>query len=203
MDNSCNRRTKIETNISENSLRKIRLALGTSWFFPSIKFVKFLTRIEFEPAIAAAVLLVGKFVQSPMAKTLGYFLCCNVSLTTSTKPLASDRGDFIRKSCGCIGAPICKKSYWIRPKKKIHQNKFHEYSLSLFSLFQVDRDFRKSPLSYRQELRQDSSECSIEYFWKQEHVIHVWSDRTNLSLTISIRAAAYFFTPKMKGKAVL
>ena len=85
--------------------------LGTASDVPFITLVKFRARIEFDPAIAAAVLLVGRLVQSPIAKTLGNFLCCNVSLTTSTKPLASANGDLARNSCGDIGAPMCKKSY--------------------------------------------------------------------------------------------
>ena len=38
---------------------------------------------------AAAVLAVGRFVQSPMPKTFGYFVCCRVSLFTSKKPVLS------------------------------------------------------------------------------------------------------------------
>lgn len=85
---------------------------GTLSDLPSMMLVRFCTRIEFEAAMAAAVLLVGRLVQSPMAKTLRNFLCWSVSLVTSTKPLPSASADLARNSCGAMGAPICRKSYW-------------------------------------------------------------------------------------------
>ncbi|RNA43066.1 hypothetical protein BpHYR1_054312 [Brachionus plicatilis] len=41
---------------------------------------KLVAKMLLSAAMAAAVLLVGKLVQSPIPKTFGYFLCCRASL---------------------------------------------------------------------------------------------------------------------------
>lgn len=52
---------------------------------------------------AAAVFEVGRLVQSPMPNTFGYFLCCRVSLSTSTQPAESATGLVLRTSGELIG----------------------------------------------------------------------------------------------------
>lgn len=60
--------------------------------------------------IAAAVLEVGRFEQSPAAQMLGYFLCCNVYLSTSTYPEESAKPDSAINLGGFIGGTKCSKS---------------------------------------------------------------------------------------------
>lgn len=54
---------------------------------------------------AAAVLDVGRLVQSPIPNTFGYFLCCNVSEFKSRNPAASTKpsGAVFKASYGPIG----------------------------------------------------------------------------------------------------
>lgn len=63
--------------------------------------------------IAAAVLLVGKLEQSPMANTLLYsgFLCCSVASSTLTHPVASAIGLPLITSSGPIGGTACSSAY--------------------------------------------------------------------------------------------
>lgn len=60
---------------------------------------------------AAAVFDVGRLVQSPIAKTLGYFLCCRVSLSTSTQPFSSETGLLMSTAGGPIGGVTWSISY--------------------------------------------------------------------------------------------
>lgn len=68
---------------------------------------------------AAAVLDVGRLVQSPIPNTFGNLLCCRVSLSTSTQPAASATGLILRTSGELIGGVTCSISYY---KKGEHPN---------------------------------------------------------------------------------
>ena len=61
---------------------------------------------------AAAVLAFGELVQSPIPKTLLYFVCCKVSLLTLRNPAASTKGEHVRSASGAlIGGVACSISY--------------------------------------------------------------------------------------------
>lgn len=167
-DNLCNRRTTNERERKtcwSSNLNRWNFTFGTGFDVPSIKLVKFFAKIALEPAIAAAVLLVGRFAQSPIAKTFGNFLCCKVSLTTSTNPLASANGDFAKNSNGCIGGAMCKRSYWKeKPFDRLNRKQEERKDLLWkFSLFLVDRGSRKSLLWTLEELQLNSVAYLIEY----------------------------------------
>lgn len=61
---------------------------------------------------AAAVLGVGRLVQSPMPNTLAYFLCWRVSLSTSSHPASSASGLLLTASVGPMGGVTWSISYW-------------------------------------------------------------------------------------------
>lgn len=69
--------------------------------------------LKVNPIIPAAadVFDVGTLEQSPRAKMFGYFTCCSVSLSTSTKPVLSTRGLSLTGSGVDMGGVTCKKSY--------------------------------------------------------------------------------------------
>jgi len=59
----------------------------------------------------AAVLAVGRLVQSPMPNTLGYLTCCKLSLLTARKPASSASGLDLMASGGEHGGPTCSMEY--------------------------------------------------------------------------------------------
>ena len=70
--------------------------------------------------MAAAVFAVGRLVQSPKPKMLGYFICCKVYLLTSRNPSWSviDDFDFLNTSGGVIGGVTWIKSYCKQTKNR-------------------------------------------------------------------------------------
>lgn len=69
--------------------------------------------------MAAAVLDVGRFVQSPKPNILGYVTCCNVCLSTARYPVLSTIGvlEFFRMSGADMGGVTWRKSYYARRNK--------------------------------------------------------------------------------------
>ena len=62
---------------------------------------------------AAAVLALGVLQLSPMANTLGYLVCCRVSLVTVTKPVAGSARALVRTASGVdIGGEMCRNPYY-------------------------------------------------------------------------------------------
>ena len=60
---------------------------------------------------AAAVLAVGRLLQSPRLNTLGNLSCCSVCLSTDTKPASLARGLDLSTDGADMGGVACRKSY--------------------------------------------------------------------------------------------
>lgn len=93
-------------------LFQLRWCLGVTWFEGG-------ETLDIILPTAAAVFDVGRLVQSPIPNTFEYFLCCRVSLSTSTQPASSTTGLFLRTSGALIGGVTWSISYY---KKGEHPN---------------------------------------------------------------------------------
>lgn len=151
---------------------------------------------------AAAVLDVGRLVQSPIPNTLAYVLCWRLYLLTSSQPAASSNEEPFSTAGGPIGGVTWIISYYDQDEGFPDTLNLPQTELNVFFLCVTNLTIATLKTSVSPGLSRFSKTASC------------WSALTSMrfclrftlrsrSFTISHKASEYFLTPNSTGKEVL